>query len=378
MIAALLEEAKQIGNMEYAGILLIIRMEALLGSLLGEPIPCPKIVLTGSDAEAVAKAYLRTMCNEVDTINLDSDRIGYIRKKVLALGETPGIFLLSRPDEKSARNRVGEIMGWAENGRIDGIPITIPFVFCLRRMSKFFPFFETIVLDTGRMEAVGDGEAFSNIQAYFVNKIEKSGTYMVEVLRNEYKERLLKYKEIPLFAWACSVVDLMQYILDGDMPKYNSVYNKIVKMLHAGLNEIFRQMDRKTEILLEQFRDAVTGIVDEGKIVIAECRCVPDNVNRKTLYFDGDFYYLTQDLMKYICEKAGISQSSIPFVKQEVIGMDLAKVYRNMNQVHRDLNVDFPIIYQSGEEDIISGFAIKHSFWDKLGGIALYERGGTG
>ena len=74
-ICSLLENMEKIYNRKDAGMLFQYRFGALLGRLTGKPCFRNGIVIWGEKAEEIARLYLTTMENGVDTVNLDSDRM---------------------------------------------------------------------------------------------------------------------------------------------------------------------------------------------------------------------------------------------------------------------------------------------------------------
>ena len=135
---------------EYSA-LLILRLCSIFGRLT-EDLPLELgIVFVGEKAREVAGATLRTMHNQEDVVNLDSDRVGKIQGQVELLQDTPIIFISSDPDSKSTQNRVQKVMSWLRSGYMEGIKVKIPFVFCLQRFSKYYPLDDMILFEADKI-----------------------------------------------------------------------------------------------------------------------------------------------------------------------------------------------------------------------------------
>ncbi len=178
VIISLLEETKGFFSETQAETLLLLRLSALLGRLTGGMSKPSGIVLIGEGAEDLAKNLLSTMQTDTNVSNLDSDRLGNIRERVKKLQDTPMLFLSSDPDNKSVQNRLREVLSWLDSGYIEGIKVTVPFVFCLRRFSKNYPLDGMILFETNEQMARQKLDSFAKLQQLIISRIEADGSWV--------------------------------------------------------------------------------------------------------------------------------------------------------------------------------------------------------
>lgn len=236
-------------------VLLIFRLLALTSRLAADSPPPMGVTLIGRNSVGLAKALLSTMHCEAgwELINLDSDRIGLIRRNVGKLQDTPVILVSVNPDCKSTQNRLREVMSWLDSGLMEGRQITIPFVFCLQEFSPVYPIDNTVVLATDRMQIPDDFKCFAKLQEFIVQQIENGGIYWAEEFQSKYKKLQItmsdKDKETVLHIGRAVVSTVLKMLdLDGEGQE------KIQGFFDAGLEEIKAQLTAGSNTLLEIFR----------------------------------------------------------------------------------------------------------------------------
>lgn len=185
-----LEITGWVENSVSLSILLIFRLLALTSRLATDSLPPMGLTLIGKYSAGLAKALLSTMHCEagLDFINLDSDRIGLIRKNVGKLQDTPVILISINSGCKSTQNRLREVMSWLDSGLMEGKQITFPFVFCLQNFSPVYPLDNTIVLATDEIQIPEGFKVFDELQAFIIQQIENGGTYWAEEFRSQYEK----------------------------------------------------------------------------------------------------------------------------------------------------------------------------------------------
>lgn len=124
--------------------------------------------------------------NNVDTINLDSDRMGKIRERVCALQDTPVIFLVNDPADRSVRNRLREVISWMRTSRIDGKIVKAPFVFCFQQFSPVLPLDDMLVVDASSIRPLKDDQILNKFQSMVVERVEQAGESYVNEIANRY------------------------------------------------------------------------------------------------------------------------------------------------------------------------------------------------
>jgi len=362
-------------------ILLIFRLLALTSRLATDSPPPMGLTLIGKDSVRLAKALLPTMncATGLDFINLDSDRIGLIRKNLNKLQDTPVMLVSVNPDSKSTQNRLREIMSWLDSGLMEGKKITIPFVFCLQRFSPVYPLDSTVVLLTDKMQISDDFRFFAKLQAFIIQEVESGGAYWAGEFRSQYGklQKILSDEETETVlhvgrAVASTVLKMLD--LDGEGQE------KIQEFFDAGLNEIKKQFAAGSNTLLEIFRQEVINLVDSG-ILFVRSRQTDINVQGSSdskpdtavVYYDDLHYYFPKSTFQEIGSRCGFDSKSLLFIKQQLVSEGLVKQYRTTGGRCSELDLDI-FVGNAGSKRKLSVFTIKKDFWDTAGGIALYER----
>ena len=370
----LLEKIRRIGTMDFGGVFLIFFLLSFLARL-GTDAPIRMgLTLIGDEADVFAQNLCCPMESGVTWMNLDGDRISIIRKNVKEIQDTPPVFVSSMPDEKSTKNRICEVMGWMQSGLIEGEKVNGPFVFCFRRFAKQYPLDATIVLDMSQLTLPKE-KVFVPFENLIRLRIEDAGLYWVEELRRIVRKRLdIGGDEEFLY--------LVQAIEDFILRMFASEecgeqrHAELKEVLEMGRREIERQLQCKLGILLEVFQTGLMRKAEEGIVALWDRRKVPQKkMGDRTIYFDSDFYYLTQEVLRFVCSRMKIDEKSILSLKQQLVEMRVVKTYRNQRGQGRDLGVDFLVYDEKGRHIGLSGIAIMRDFWDEIGGIALWERG---
>ncbi len=365
-------------NKKYASVLLIIRLVALLGRLATDDPFRIGVTLIGNGAESVAMAYLRTMNNNIDIVNIDSDRISVIREKMKILQDTPMIFVSSNPNSRSTQNRIREVTSWMQSGYVEGDKTQIPYIFCLQKFSKEYPLDSTIVLNIEEKEKFGDKILYAKIQALIIKIIETSGTYWVEqckCIHEKTKDEEIQGDTDKVKKLIATIVMVVSKMFDSDSVGQKTHY-ELCELLHIGMEEIQQQFSIKTGVILEVFREKVVQLVSKKRVLMEMREKVSQGMKLPVIYFDADHYYFTKNSMNSICSEALIGEKSILHVKQQLADQDALKMYKNGNEHNRELEVDFWVCNAYGQRKTLSGLAIKRRFFDEIGEVELCERGG--
>lgn len=354
-----------------AGALLIYRLCALCGRLIENNSICPGIMLVGETAESVARGFLRTMQNEVDTMNLDADRMDIICKKVKSLQDTPAIFLVPNPDSRSSMNRAERISSWMISGCVEGKRISIPFIFCMKNFSAYFPLENTVVIDVSDFKWMEKEGPYEKLQSYVISIIERSGDYWVNKMRNRYRKLYSENdNEIVSMIKTIKSIILEMFKEEADILHYWHLKS----IMDMGEAEICRQLSSTTGPLVELFLERVRALVDSGELIVAERDKAPVSCNTSIIYYDSQCYYFTKDTMCAIGEEMEIDSRTILSIKQQLVEQNCIKVYKKTTKGHRDLEVDFRICNAYGQRKDLSGIAVWCEFFDNIGGTKLYER----
>ncbi len=371
-ICSLLENMGKIYNREDIGMLLQYRLGALLGRLTGKPCFRNGIVIWGEKAEEIARLYLTTMENGVDTVNLDSDRMEKIRERVCALQDTPVIFLVYDPNNRSVQNRLREVMSWMQTSLIDGKSVNAPFVFCFKRFSTLLPLDDMLVVDASSIRLPKDDRILAKFQNIVVERIEQAGELWVDEIANRYNE-YLKKRYVEAVSLARTVKEVLYKMFDE--PGIDIMHRiNLRELLEAGEEEMKSQLSRKSGRLSEIFREKVINLVDKGTILIADRDKSPTMDEWKYIYYGSQYYYFTENVLCKIGIWAEIDRKSILAVKQELASLSMIKKYKAIGRQTGELHVDFRICNAYGERKDLSGIAILREFWDEIGGIKLWER----
>ena len=294
-ICSLLENMEKIYNRKDAGMLFQYRFGALLGRLTGKPCFRNGIVIWGEKAEEIARLYLTTMENGVDTVNLDSDRMEKIRERVCALQDTPVIFLVYDPNNRSVQNRLREVMSWMQTSLIDGKSVNAPFVFCFKRFSTLLPLDDMLVVDASSIRLPKDDRILAKFQNIVVERIEQAGELWVDEIANRYNE-YLKKRYVEAVSLARTVKEVLYKMFDE--PGIDIMHRiNLRELLEAGEEEMKSQLSRKSGRLSEIFREKVINLVDKGTILVADRDKSPTMDEWKYIYYDSQYYYFTENVL---------------------------------------------------------------------------------
>lgn len=354
------------------GVLLLYRFAALFSRLAtDDPFPVG-ITLIGENSEKVARSFLCVLENDVDLVNLDTDRISSIRERVMTLRDTPILFLSTSPENPSTRNRLREIMSWMDTGLVEGTRIRIPFVFCLKKFSWHYPLDRTIVLDVDDLKFLEGKRPFAKLQSVVISLVEKSGEYWTGELQRSFnhfsRARLNGETEFPLFDTVESVLlEMFKSRTQSD------IYGAMHRVFAAGKGEIVRQRSLKGGVLADVFRNAVFKMVDENQLLVIERKQAGQL--KQAIFYDADFYYVTKCVFNTICEVSKIDEKSKLCIKQRLCEVGMVKLYRSAGSYSREFQVDFRVTTKDGRTEDLSGLAIFRDFWDEIGGVCLFERG---
>lgn len=376
IIDELLENIEITADRTTFGILLLFRMWAYLGNLESDSPPVIGLTLIGANAVEVAKKYLRTMYSEddgIDIVNLDADRISQIREKVKLIRNTPVIFVSCNPDNKSTQNRLADVISWMQSGYMEGVKVQGPFVFCLQEVSSSYPLDKTVVIDVSNVRIFDSFKSFSKMQSLLISIIERGGSYWVEEFRHRYMEFLEDKRKMGENSIVCALKAMIQTVsrtlnLDEERDKL------LEAILYEGLDEITRQMSFEAGRLLEVFQQGVEKMVITGLISAIEVHENAEKAGNERLYFDNDYYYFHKNLLQKIAENLSFSRKAVLCIKQELSNHNLLKQYRKTTNRRNELEVDITV----GNDDKkmrMSVLAIKREFWDKTGGVSLFEKG---
>ena len=322
-------------------ILLIFRLTALMGRFTGDEQFCPSLTIIGENANQVAQKYLRTMKNNVDTTNIDSDRITNIRNRVKSLQDTPAIFLSSDPDSKSTQNRMRDIRSWMDNGLVEGTKIDVPFVFCLGNFSKEYHLNNTIILECSAIEASEVPLWYDQIQSLLISMIEDSGNFWANEFKNEYD------KNQGRFAIFKTITKLVPRMLESYLE--DATNTEFKNFLHLGIEEIERQFSLEYGVLLDIFRENVLQLVDEGILSVVSRNQCPLSFNTLCIYYDTEFYFFCQEEFQEVCLRAKIDLKSILSLKQQLIEQGFVRIYKNSGYRNRELEVNFVVNTFNGQ-----------------------------
>ena len=378
----LLDMFSYIENSASLSVLLIFSLLALTSRLAADSPPPMGLTLIGRNSVKLAKRFLSTMGCEAgwDVINLDSDRIGLVRKAVSRLQDTPIILASVASNSRSTQNRLQEIMSWLDSGLMEGQKITFPFIFCLQNFSPVYPLDNTIVLALDEMQISDDFKVFGELQEFIIQQVENGGEYWAGEFRNRYGklQKILSDEEretVLHIGKAVTSTVLKMLDLEGERQE------KIQEFFDMGLDKIKRQLTAGSNTLLETFRQAVMKLVDTGILFVRSRQPdagVPDSSsdskpNTEVIYYDDSHYYFPKPAFQEIGRQYDLDSKSILFIKQQLISEGFVKQYRATGGRCSELEADI-FVGNAGSKRKLSVFAIKKEFWDTAGGIALYER----
>lgn len=373
VVEKVLNYLEQSANLGVAGMMLLCRFNVLLGRLTKESCFCTGIALWGENPEKVAYHFLRTMFNDVDTINLDADRMDKIRKNVCLLQDTPAIFCISDSGNRSVQNRLRTIMSWMRITQIEGIKVRAPFVFCFRTFSTLVPIEDMIVVDTSDIVLQPENQSLEMFQFMVVKTIEESGKYWIDEIVDRYtKKRQEGMNEST--SLAKTIFDVLIKMFD-EMCIGMEVFERFRNLLNAGIREIENQLSRKPYFGSDVFRNQVRDLVDAGSIEIFNRDMAPVTDEESCIYFDARYYYFSNNVLRKICILSKIDKKTMLHIKQELSSLSMIKKYRSTGFRQGEMNIDFRICNAYGQRKDLSGIAVLHEFFDNIGGIELCMRG---
>lgn len=373
IVCTLLENLNGVYAQNDVGMLLHFRFLALLGRLTGTPCFQNGIVICGEKSEEVARHYLVTMANDVDIVNLDSDRMGKIRERVCNLQDTPVIFLVNDSANRSVKNRLREVISWMQTSCVDGSRVKVPFAFCFKRFSALVPLDDMLVLDGSNIRLLKDDQVLAKFQCLVVEKIEQAG----ELWRNEIANRYKSYATAgnnAAVSMARTVNDVLCKMFNEPEVDIRHRIN-LRELFEAGEEEMKRQLSGKRGRLSDVFKEQVINLLDKETIFVADRDKSPVEDEWKYIYYDEKCYYFTEKTLRTIGIYAGIDRKAILLIKQELDSMSMLKKYRSSGQRTEELHIDFRVCSAYGQRKDLSGLAIWREFFDEIGGIALCERG---
>lgn len=372
-LCSLMDSIEQLGDLSIVGVLLLSRFSALFGRLTGKNCFRTGMVIWGERAEEIARCFLRTMTNDVDTVNLDSDRLGRIREKVRELQDTPVIFLVTNPDSRSVQNRLREVMSWMQTSCIEGEKVKAPFIFCFKRFSSMIPLENMLVLDADSIKLPQDGQDLERFQCLVVEKVEQSGWQWIDEISHRYK----KYHESGIEEMGSMARVIREVLLKmfDDINVSRELFLRFHDLLVEGEKEMVEQLSKKTGRLSEMFRDQVSKLVDLGSVEIFNRDRAPVQNECNYIYFDTKYYYFTKEVMGIIGALSGMDRKSVLRVKQEIFNLSMVKTYKATGYRPEEMSKDFRICNAYGQRKDMSGLAVRREFFDEAGGIALCERG---
>ena len=362
------------------GELFLVRLCSVFGRLIGELPMKLGVAIVGKQSKEIAVAFLRTMHNDdnVDIINLDTDRIGKIQDRVQLLQDTPVLMVSSDPDSRSTQNRIQRVMGWFHSGYVEGAEVRVPFIFCLRKFSKLYPLDDLVLLDADEIQISTENvEIFSKCQCFLVQKVQRSGDHLVQKFKRNYAENRAEFQnESKAISLVWAVIDTVLDIFKEELDEAS--YEELEDLLYFAGNKIYDQLAAEDgeHVLVEIFQKKVKYLADEGTIYFADRKCISSVISDNVVFYDDEHYFFIKGVLQFVCEQAEIDYKSLLFIKQQLAEQEMLKLYANRGGYGRDLEVDFLAYDINRDHKKLSGLAIKRQFWDKIGGISLAERNG--
>lgn len=376
IIEALAEMEENFGmNDMELGSLLVVRLYTLLSNLATEAPPSLGIVLAGEDSVEIGRRFLRVLDSGEsgsDFFNFDSDRISIIRKNIKKLKNTPAFFVSSGSCSKSFWNRAHDVFSWLANGWIEGSRLAVPIIFCVKEIPADWPLDNLVVMQFGKLWLHEGWDIFDKLQGHVIDTVEKSGRYWAEALKRHFKEQEKEnYKDSSLLNLIRAIKEVVLQILDlhGKAGEYFS------NLLNAGIDEIASQISMTNGYLLDKFRLGLCHEVELGGFSVYQ---VGDFTGIERLdgkiFFDGDYYMLTNSTLCNICETLGYEKKAALYIKRDLASQGYLKQYKGSGMRPKEYEIDLTLGV-SGEKTKVSVLAIKKSFWDEAGEVALFERG---
>lgn len=360
------------GSQENMGILLIFSTVALLSRLVTDSPLQVGLTLVGTEAMKIARACLCTMDtsgSNCDIVNLDADRMDKIQESLQNLQDTSLVLVSSDPDNKSTRNRLSRIKSWMESGYIEGRRVTVPFVFCLRKISPLYPLDSTVVIMADEITIPDGFEAFAKLWAFIVSTVEEGGDYWPKEFKRQYRAFEEDWDKDENFLRICDAISAIVFEMLSLDEDRNARLNEV---FGAGMNGIENQLDTGTDAIVEIFKSGVAELVDTKEIAVFRI-CSDAARGNRDMYYDKECYYFPKGVLGFIQEELEFDRKAMLFIKQKLAADGFVKQYRSSGTCRSELEVDIWI--GTGEtRERYSVFAVKRCFWDEFGGIPLCER----
>lgn len=348
------------------GTLLVLRLVALLGSLCTEePIPTA-VILYGDNALPVAKKLLGVSDTADNIFNLESDGGRAIKKKLCSLKEEVAIFTFRTLANKSTRNRLHEVLSWLDSGYVEAARITVPYIFCMKSLSADVPVDDSILINADTIQYEEWKDVFTVVQSWWVDQIEKGGLAVVEQLRENLKQQTAKESKSVL-AISEGITEQMTYFMR--LEKEDAIH----AVLQAGTKKIKGQLNmQQIGYMQDLFHNTVLRLAQGKHLEFFECGNI-DQLRSWYVFYDEEYYYFTNDALKWICYLEGLSEKAMLSIKKELTTLELTKIYKNSGSHNRELQVDVTIKSKDGSRKRVAAFAIKREFWDYSYGVCLCE-----
>lgn len=356
------------GNIGEVGALLLIRLIALLGRVCSEEPIASGVVLYGDTALEVAKRLLSVSIARNNIINLDTDRINVMRSKVSKTRDDAVIFAVTNPENKSTQNRIRDVISWFGSGYIEGDKVTVPYIFCVKKLSQSTPN-ENCILINAELISVYDWEyLFDVLQSCWVDVIEQSGSFIVEQLKKILKQQNTK-ETGDLVGLSRCIASVTSSHICYEEPKV------LQQILEAGVRAIESQSQSEQDYIVDIFHSTIEDMADKGYLRF--CSYIRDAVYKTdVIYYDDQYYYFTSAVMTSFCNAIHGSNKILLSLKQQLVVSDYLKVYRQAGK-SRELQVDITLRNEENIQRHVSVVAVKSGFWDEIGGVCLWERGET-
>ena len=348
------------------GTLLVLRLVALLGSLCTEePIPTA-VILYGDNALPVAKKLLGVSDTADNIFNLESDGGRAIKKKLCSLKEEVAIFTFRTLANKSTRNRLHEVLSWLDSGYVEAARITVPYIFCMKSLSADVPVDDSILINADTIQYEEWEDVFTVVQSWWIDQIEKGGLAVVEQLRENLKQQTAKESKSVL-AISKGITEQMTYFMR--LEKEDAIH----AVLQAGTKKIKGQLNmQQIGYMQDLFHNTVLRLAQGTHLEFFECGNI-DQLRSWYVFYDEEYYYFTNDALKWICYLEGLSEKAMLSIKKELTTLELTKIYKNSGSHNRELQVDVTIKSKDGSRKRVAAFAIKREFWDYSYGVCLCE-----
>ena len=216
-------------------------------------------------------------------------------------------------------------------------------------------------------------QIFDKFQCLVIEEIEKSGSHWVDEIADRYEW----YRKNGM----CEMNAMVKMIKEVLLKMFDTVeigaelHSRFQALFEAGEAEVEEQLSKRTGRILEIFKEQVIDLVDCKVLTIYDREKAPIRNECDYVYFDLEFYYFTEAVLRKIGKLAHIDKKSVLQIKKELCELSLVKIYSTTGNRQEETNIDFRITNAYGQRMDLSGLAIKREFWDDIGGIALCERG---